>query len=167
MDVDGTAAKITTAKDGTVKILFFGTAGKQVCKAWYSNTAIAVEQLKKVLAELGDTASSTERKICSWSMADFKQRAQEMLDDEELTSLPTDEQLSSAMDVMEDKWDASVGASWDDVSAAIQECCPELVVAEEEDDDDADDFGDGEEEDDDWSDDDEGDDHTEVYGSDD
>ena len=166
MDVDGTAAKITTAKDGTVKILFFGTAGKQVCKAWYSNSAIAIAQLKKILAELGDTTSSTERKICSWSMADFTQRAQEMLDDDELTSLPTDEQLTDAMDFMEDKWDASIGASWDDVSAAIRECCPELVVAEEEDDDDADDFGDEEEEED-WSDDDEGDDHTELYGSDD
>ena len=107
-----------------------------------------------------------KRMICGWTIKDFRQKAQEMLDDEVLVGLPSETYLSLAMDYMEENWDASIGANWDTVEESIKQTCDEFVAAEEEDEE----YDDGDDDDDeDWIDDcsDDESDHREIYGSDD
>lgn len=60
-----------------------------------------------------------ERSVGGWCLDDFRFKAEELFDDGNIAKKLSDEDLLSAMDLMQSKGDASIGFSWDTVEHFI------------------------------------------------
>ncbi len=59
------------------------------------------------------------RKICYWSGADVKTKVDELNEDGEYNIDCTDGFIDAVLDVVEDRFDANYGVTWEDVEEAI------------------------------------------------
>tara|TARA_R110000851_G_scaffold4416_3_gene17958 strand:+ start:498 stop:869 length:372 start_codon:yes stop_codon:yes gene_type:complete len=59
------------------------------------------------------------RKICYWSGADVKTKVDELNEDGEYNIDCTDGFIDAVLDVVEDRFDANYGTTWEDIEEAI------------------------------------------------
>jgi len=59
------------------------------------------------------------RKICYWSGVDVKMKVDELNEDGEYKIDCTDDFIDAVLDVVEDRFDANYGTTWEDVEEAI------------------------------------------------